>query len=186
MRDQDLTERLASRELIYDGKIVHLEKWKVLLPNGKYATREIVRHVGAVAVVAVDGEGRAWMVRQYRAPLGRIMLEIPAGKLDSREEDPLSAAKRELREETGLNAARWEKLAEVVTTPGFCDERITVYLATELSAGAAQPDEDEFLDAERIPLSELYEKIARGEIHDGKTLIGLLTAKERLPKMGVN
>lgn len=178
--DEQLIERVVREESIYEGKIVHLHRMDVTLPSGKPAVREIVRHIGACAVVAVDGENNVLLVRQFRAPLGRVTCEIPAGKLDSRGEDRLKTAQRELSEETGYEAARWVKLCDMVTTPGFCDEMISIYLATGLTRGEAHPDDDEFLGLIRMPLDEAIARAQAGEFQDSKTLCGLLLAKSKL------
>ena len=160
------------------------------LPNGGTALREIVRHNGASAIVPVDGAGMVTMVRQHRVAIDKCTWEIPAGKLDSPNEDPFDAAKRELEEETGLQAEHWQKLTSMYTTPGFCNERITIYLATGLSQHPAHPDEDEFLRIKKIPLDDAIAQCVSGEIQDGKTRVGLLLARQALaardmPMMGV-
>ena len=177
IRDELLRENFVSSEEIYPGKIIRVEKWQVKLPNGDAAMREIVRHNGASAIVPVDDNGMVTLVRQYRTPIGQCTWEIPAGKLDSPSEDPFSAAKRELEEETGLRAGQWRKLTTIYTTPGFCNEQITIYLATGLSQRNAHPDADEFLGLTRIPLSEAVSYCMTGEFQDGKTVIGLLMAQ---------
>lgn len=182
MEDKDLMEKIISQEILYDGRIVHLENWKVELPDGGAAEREIIRHIGAVAVVAEDEEGRIAMVRQCRIALHKVLMEIPAGKLDSKEEDHLEAAKRELREETGFTANKWKLLTDGISTPGFCDEIISLYLAQDLTRGETQPDEDEFLDVSLISYDELEKRIYAGEIQDMKTITALLMAKPFLGK----
>ena len=174
----NIMERTVDTKRVFDGLILHIDHVTNVLPNGKTAAREIARHVGASAVVPVDGEGNVWLVKQFRAPLDRVLLEIPAGKLDYREEDRLEAAKRELREETGLTAASWTHLGDIVTTPGFSDEKISLYLARELSAGESHPDEDEFLNVVRVPLGELTAMIMRGEVPDSKTICAVLMADQ--------
>lgn len=185
MDDIKLAERLISTENLFDGHVVHLRRLTVELPNGKPATRELVRHVGAAAVVAVDKQGGVALVRQWRCAADRVMLEIPAGKLDNKGEDRLAAAQRELREETGMRAQNWVWLGDILTTPGFSDEMISLYLATELLQGEMQPDDDEFLGFEMVNLHDLYARIYRGEIHDGKTVCALLLARPRLEAMGL-
>ena len=180
MRDEDMKETFLSSEEIYPGRIIHVEKWQVALPNGQTALREIVRHNGAAAIVPVDEEGRVTMVRQFRAAVGECMWEIPAGKLDSPTEDPFHAAKRELEEETGLQAENWQLLTSMFTTPGFCNEKIAIYLATGLSQHPSHPDEDEFLGLKKIPLEDAIAQCLSGEIRDGKTLAGLLLAQQAL------
>ena len=133
--------------------------------------------MGASAVLPVDAEGNVYLVRQFRAPISQVLLEIPAGKLDSVDEDRLLAAKRELKEETGFEAASWLHLCDTFTTPGFSSERISLYLARELSAGECRPDEDEFLNVVKMPFEEAYAMVLRGEIRDAKTQVGLCMAK---------
>lgn len=177
MRDEEMRETFLSSEEIYPGKIIRVEKWQVSLPNGQTAMREIVRHNGASAIVPVDDAGRVTLVRQYRTPLDQCTWEIPAGKLDTPAEDPFDAAKRELEEETGLQAEHWQLLTAMYTTPGFCNERIFIYLATGLSQHPSHPDDDEFLGLNRLPLSEAVAMCMDGRIQDGKTLVGLLMAQ---------
>lgn len=180
IRDEELRESFLSSEEIYPGKIIRVEKWQVALPNGETAMREIVKHNGASAVVPVDELGQVTLVRQHRAAIDKCTWEIPAGKLDYPGEDPFDAAKRELEEETGLQAASWRKLTSVYTTPGFCNERISIYLATGLSQHPSHPDADEFLRVKKIPLSDAVAQCMAGEIQDGKTLVGLLMAQQAL------
>lgn len=174
----NLREIPISSETLYDGKILHVEKWQVTCPNGRTALREIVVHKGAAAVVPVYEDGTTLLVRQHRVAVDRVTLEIPAGKLDSAAEDTLDCAIRELREETGLSAGRMTLLTSLLTTPGFCTEKIAIYLAQDLSQGETHPDEDEFLGLVRMPLDEAVALVMRGEIRDGKTICGLLMAKE--------
>ena len=178
--DSQLRETFLSGEEIYPGKIIRVEKWQVELPNGDTAMREIVKHNGASAIVPIDGAGMVTMVRQHRVAIDKCTWEIPAGKLDSPTEDPFDAAKRELEEETGLQAAHWQKLTSMYTTPGFCNERISIYLATGLSQHPSHPDADEFLRIKKIPLDDAIAQCMSGEIQDGKTLVGLLMAKQVL------
>lgn len=176
MDDMNLIETPVSSETVYDGGFLTLEKMTVTLPSGKPAGRLIVRHNGASAVVPIDDKGNVYFVRQYRAPLQEVMLEIPAGKHDKKGDDGLATAMRELREETGLTAKNWTHLTELVTTPGFSDEIISLYMATDLAEGEDAPDEDEFLNVVKIPLDESLLMVQNGEIRDGKTICGLLLA----------
>ena len=180
MNERMIEERILHEERVYEGKLVRVNRLDVILPDGKEAMREAVRHPGAAAIVPVDDEGNVTLVRQYRAPIAQVLLEIPAGKLDYKGEDRLEAARRELREETGLTAEKWTHLTDIVTAPGFCDELISIYLAAGLSAGEDEPDEDEFLNIVKMPLTELIDMAKRGEISDSKTLIGLLLAEKAL------
>lgn len=180
MDDSRLREIPFQKEIIYEGSILHVEKWQVTCPNGHSAPREIVVHKGAAAVVPVYEDGTTLLVRQHRVSVDRVTLEIPAGKLDHADEDPLDCAVRELEEETGLKAERMTLLTSVLTTPGFCTEKIGIYLAQGLSQGKTHPDEDEFLDLVRMPLDEAVDRVMRGDIRDGKTICGLLMAREAL------
>ena len=182
MEFQDLKEVQTGSQEIYDGVIVHLYKDTVQLPNGNPATREVIRHIGAVAVVPVTDDGNVIVERQFRYPLHEVITEIPAGKLDSAAEDRLSAAKRELREETGYTADNWQELGDFHPTPAYCDENITLYLATGLHLGQRELDEDEFLNVVAVPLEELVADIMAGRITDGKTQTAILKAYYLLKK----
>ena len=171
--DDSIMEKNLSRERVFDGIILHIDHVTNQLPNGKAAKREIAVHVGASAVLPIDGEGNIYLVRQFRAPIDQILLEIPAGKLDSVDEDRLLAAKRELKEETGLEAENWLHLTDTFTTPGFSNERISLYLARELHQGETCPDEDEFLNLVKLPFKEALDMVLRGEIRDAKTQIAI-------------
>lgn len=175
MCDQ-LTEKLLSKEVVFPGKIIRLEHWQVALPNGEPALREVACHPGASAVVALDDEGQIILVRQHRIAVGRLTLEIPAGKLDSPDEDPFLCAQRELSEETGMTARNWQKLTCLETTPGFCNERIHIYLATGLEQGNCHPDEDEFVSVTRMPLAEAAANVMNGTFRDGKTALAIMMA----------
>ena len=175
----DFSEKKLRRVNTYKGIIVDVETDMVELQNGAVTLREVVRHPGGACVVAVDADGLTAMVRQYRYPYGEQLLELPAGKLEYGE-DPLPAARRELSEETGLEADRWIELGSLYTSPGYSSETLYIYLALGLRQGAAHPDPNEFLDVERIPLTELVTRVERGEIHDAKTVVGLLRAERYL------
>jgi 8-oxo-dGTP pyrophosphatase MutT (NUDIX family) len=170
-------ERVAS-ETKYEGKIFSVVEETFRHEDGEDSTREIVRHQGAVGVVAHDGE-RIYLVRQPREAIDvPDLLEIPAGKLDVDGEEPLDAAKRELGEEIGKAAEQWELLHTFYTSAGFTDEQCIVYLATGLSDADTEQDEHERIDIEARPLSELDTVI--DEVRDAKTLIGLLELRRRL------
>ena len=177
---EDLLEKKLRSENIYDGVLLHVRRDTVTLPNGREAVREWVRHPGASAVLPVFEDGTVLLVRQYRYPVDRVTLEIPAGKLDSPKEDPLACAVRELSEETGYTAKHWAKLTTIGTTVGFSNEYIHLYLARELSVGAQHTDEDEFVNVVQMPFSDALAMVKSGEIIDSKTIISLMMAQERL------
>lgn len=174
-----LYEKKLTSKQVFDGKVVKLFVDTVELPDGKEAIREIVRHPGAVCVIPVTPEGEVIMVKQYRYAFEQIMLEIPAGKLEPGE-DPLEAVKRELEEESGVVAGNIEYMGEIFTTVAIFDEKIHAYLATDLVYKNAHPDEDEFLEVEKIPLSTLVDMVMNGEIKDSKTQICILKAHKLL------
>ena len=152
--DAELHEEVIDSEIAWRGKIFDVERLQVRLPNGHTSVRDVVRHRGAAAVVALTTSGKIALVRQYRTSLGRVTVEIPAGKLDPGE-DPLECAKRELKEETGFVAGRIAYLTTIATSCGFADELIHIYLATQLSFEGARPDDDEFLNVDLVPVGEL-------------------------------
>ncbi|MEO8604240.1 MAG: NUDIX hydrolase [bacterium] len=161
---------------VYRGRIVRLVLEDVDLPNGKTATFEVVHHPGAAAIVALDGDGSVVLLRQFRHAAGGYIWEIPAGTLGAGE-PPADCARRELREETGLDAARWTPLGRIVTAPGFCDERIHLYLARDLSQAEQQLDADEILTVSRVPFARALEMIASGDIEDAKSIAALHLAQ---------
>lgn len=171
---EDLVEKKRKSESIYDGVLLHVKRDTVTLPNGKEAVREWVKHPGAAAVLPVFADGTVLLVRQYRYPVGRVTLEIPAGKLDSSTEDPLSCAMRELSEETGYTAAHYEKLTTIGTTVGFSDEYIHIYAARDLRAGEQHTDDDEFIHVVKMPLEEAVQRVKSGEIFDAKSVTAIL------------
>lgn len=166
-------EKTWSRD-IFDGDMLHLFDEGVVLPNGVEAHRELIRHRGAVAVVPITDDGCVIVERQFRYPIGRLTTEIPAGKLNSKDEDRLEAAKRELREETGLTADNWELLGEYLPAAAYCDEKITIFTARGLHKGAQDLDFDEILDIYTVPLEELVRDVMEGRILDGKTQVAIL------------
>lgn len=173
----ELTEKKLSGELIYDGRILSVEKDMVELENGKTAAREVVRHPGGVCVAALDDEGNTFLVRQLRYPYQEVIPELPAGKLDKGSEDPLEAGKRELLEETGLIAREYYDLGKLYPSPGYCDEVIHLYAATGLTRAAQNLDEDEFLEVDRVSLDDAVEMVLTGEIRDAKSQAALLKLK---------
>lgn len=176
----NLEEKQLSYDYKFKGRIINLRVDEALLPNGSTATREVVEHNGGICVVPITEKGEVLMVEQYRYPYSEVVLEIPAGKRDGNEE-PLEGGKRELREETGAIAENYTFLGELYPTPGYCGEIIYMYLATGLSYGETDPDEDEFLNLKKIPLETAVEMIMNGEIKDAKTQAAILKA-ERLLK----
>ena len=172
----ELTEKTLSSEKIFDGRILHVRRDTVLLPNGHQSTREVVDHPGGVCVLALDDQERVLVVPQFRYPYGEVLRELPAGKLEYGE-DPAQAAIRELREETGAVAGTFQPLGELYPSPGYCGEIIRMYLARDLSFGDTDPDEDEFLGLERVPFSQLVEQVLSGEIKDAKTIAAVLKVK---------
>lgn len=176
MNDQNIIEKPVDSRRVFDGIILHIDHMTYELPNGHLAQRECARHIGASAVIPVDDQGNVWLVKQFRACIDQVLLEIPAGKLDYKGEDRLEAAKRELEEETGLTARSWTHLTDIFTTPGFSDEKISLYLARDLEAGKSHPDDDEFLNLVKLPLAELVSRIMKGEITDAKTVCAAMMA----------
>ncbi len=175
-----LLEKRISGEDKYHGCIVKVELDQVELSNGKQAVREVVRHSGGVAVLALSEEGMVTVVDQYRYPFQEVMRELPAGKLDkgpAGEEDHLEAAKRELKEETGLVAGKYQYLGTMRVSPGFCDEVLHMYLAQDLRQELATPDEDEFVNVAQVPFDTLLEQVMSGELSDGKTVAAVLKTK---------
>jgi ADP-ribose pyrophosphatase len=167
-------ERIDTRE-VWSGKVasVHVDRFRY--DDGEEADREIIRHPGAVAIVAHDGES-VYLVLQPREAVGEeALLEIPAGKLDEEGEDPLDTAKRELAEEIGKGAREWKELTTFYTSPGLLDEKMYLFLATDLYDESAETDENERIEIERVPLAELDDAIRR--CHDSKSLVGLLWLK---------
>lgn len=175
--DELLVESTISSTLLHKGVIFDLYGDEAALPNGGVGRREYVKAHGAVAIVALTEGGEVIMERQFRYPHHRVIWEIPAGKLDSPDEDKLEAAKRELREETGITAQSYLSLGDYVPSAAILSEVIRVYLATGLSFGSTDLDEDEFINVVRLPLERVTDMILSGEIGDGKTVFGVLKAR---------
>jgi len=176
---KDLSEHRLSSKLVYDGKLLKVRSDTVRLPNGGTAEREFVEHPGAVAVIALTEAGELVMERQYRYPLGRDMIEIPAGKIDPGE-DPLATARRELKEETGYTAARWRHVATIHIAIAYSNERIEIYLAKELKHEGAKLDDEEFLEVFTLPPATALAWVREGKITDSKTVAGLFWAEKVL------
>ena len=182
----DLTETVVDTNVIHRGKYLEFRIDTIERADGSRATREIVGHPGAVAIVALDADERVLLVRQYRIAAAGALLEVPAGTLDvhdGKAEEPDSAAARELEEETGYRARRWEKLTSFWTAPGFATERMHLYFARDLAPATEDrldPDEDEHLQLERLPWRDAVAAAERGEIQDAKSIVGLLWLARRL------
>lgn len=173
-------ERIVGSEPIYSGRVISVRVDLVRLANGRETTREVVTHPGAVAIVPLLPDRRVVLVRQYRHAVGRYLLEIPAGTLDRPGELLEAAAARELEEETGYRASRLAHLSDFFTAPGFCDERMALFVATGLTQGDQGLMDDEAITVETVALDEVPQLIASGDLTDAKTLIGLLAVRAGL------
>ena len=174
---KDLSERRVSSRLVYDGKLLKVRSDTVRLPDGGAAEREWIDHPGAVAVIALTDAGELVMERQFRYPLSRDMIEIPAGKIDPGE-DPLATAKRELMEETGYSAAEWSHVATIHLAIGYSNEHIEIYLAKGLEAKKAKLDDEEFLEVFTLPLATALAWVRDGRITDAKSVSSLFWAEK--------
>lgn len=177
-----IEEKTLSSKLIFDGKVIHLHVDDILLPNGATGIREYCTHNGAVCVIPITSDGDVICVRQYRYAIGKPLIEIPAGKLDSINENPDDAVRRELKEETGAISGNITFLGVYYGSPAILSEKIYMYLAENLSFGECDPDDDEFLEVIKIPLDKLVEMVLNGEIEDGKTQSAVLRAKAIISK----
>jgi ADP-ribose pyrophosphatase len=183
-RGASLTERLVDRQVVHQGNYMTFVKDTILDPDGRPHTRDLVLHPGAVTIVAILADRRVLLVRQYRHAAGEALLELPAGTLDRQPdgsmEERLSAAKRELTEETGYHAAAWRELATFFTAPGFANELMTIYLATDVSADPDYKgaDPDERLELEKLAFRDALALARSGHIRDAKTLVGLYMVDE--------
>lgn len=174
----NLDEKTVKSETVYEGRVISLIKDTVTLPNGDTATREVVTHRGGVGVIAEDENGNILFVKQFRYPYKEVVLEIPAGKRDSLDEDPLECGKRELKEETGATAKNFYSLGSLYPTPGYCGEIIWLFAAKGLELGNQHLDSDEFLNVEKIPLEKAVEMVLEDKIKDSKTQIAILKYNE--------
>ena len=172
----ELTEKTVERQVLFEGKIITVRLDKAQLPNGHVASREVVEHPGGVAILPLFGDGTVPLVRQFRYPFGEVVSELPAGKLEKGEDHRL-AALRELEEEVGARCGKLTYLGCLYASPGFSSEVLHMYLAQELTQGECHPDEDEFLEVERVPFTRLAERVMAGEITDAKTVALVLKAK---------
>ena len=172
----NLFEKQLNSTNVFKGRLLDVYSDDIELPGGHKSKREYIKHVGAACVVPVDDDGNIVILKQFRYPFRRVLTEIPAGKLDSKEEPHLEAALRELKEETGYTAGKMIYLGEFLPTCAYSDEVIHMYLATELSKGEQKLDEDEFVDVEKMPLADAVKEIMNGNITDGKTQTAILKA----------
>lgn len=174
-------EKTMKSEKIYEGKTLNLRVDTIELPDKKYSKREIVEHPGAVGIVAIKEDNTIVLVKQYRKAIERFLLEIPAGKIEVNEE-PRETALRELKEETGITANKIEYLLEFYTSPGFSNEKIYLFLATDLEMGETDFDDGEFIEIEEIALEKLIKMVDHGEIVDSKTIVGIKMVEEYIKK----
>lgn len=177
MEEQNQQEERIGGEVLFEGRLLRMERDTVRLPNGLQTSREVVRHPGAVGIIALKDQ-QVLLVRQYRYAIAQKTLEIPAGKLDP-QEPPLDCAVRELREETGYRGTM-EHISTFYTTPGFTDEVMHLFLARDLVWDPLNPDDDEFIEVERIPWYEAVQRAQQNEFNDAKTILGILLVKGRI------
>lgn len=171
----EFTEKTLNSQMVYDGKIVKVYRDNVELADGHKSFREVVRHSGGVVIAAFRDENTILLVKQYRYPIAKTVLELPAGKLE-KGEDPFEAAKRELEEETGYCANKWTDLGYINTSPGFSDEKLYLYLAHDLEFTQCHPDDGEIIQAFEYKYEDVLEMIENGEISDAKTICGIMRA----------
>ncbi|HOJ12314.1 MAG TPA: NUDIX hydrolase [Clostridiales bacterium] len=174
-------EKIIERKKMFKGNIIDVEKYTVELPNGKITTRDVVVHPGAAVIIPISQKGEVYLVKQYRTPIEKVLLELPAGKLDPGEAPEICAA-RELKEETGLNADCIKHVISIHSTPGFCNEVLHVFMATGLHEGNSCADEDEFISSVKIHIGKLIEMIFNHEITDAKSIIGIMIAERIINK----
>jgi ADP-ribose pyrophosphatase len=179
MHDKHLEEQEVSSELVYEGGLLRVKRDLVKLPNERLSTREYIEHPGAVAVVPVLPSGEILLLRQFRYPLRRTFIEVPAGKIDPGEE-PLECGRRELLEEAGYEAGEMALLCTIHPCIGYADEHIAIYLACDLAYRGRQQDEDEFVDCFSLPLDAALEAIRDGRITDAKTVAALFWAEKAI------
>ena len=177
--DDMLFEKTVASETVFEGKVFSVEIKEILTPEGRKSTREIVKHNGGACILPVDEQGNCYLVKQFRSPFEKVMLEAPAGKIE-KGEDPLYCASREITEETGFTAGKIESAGKMVATPGYCSEVIYLYIGTNLKYEGGTPDENEYISTVKMSLKEAVEMAENGTIIDSKTLILLYKAARRL------
>lgn len=177
--DEQLFEKTVERKTAFEGRVFRVEVKNVELFDGSVSNREVVIHNGGATIVALDDQMNVYLVRQFRSPYEKVLIELPAGKLE-KDEDPRACAIRELKEETGMEASSVVDLGEMYATPGYCSEIIHMYLATGLTFGEGNPDDGEFLQTIKIPLTKALEMIETNEITDAKTMVALLKTARRV------
>ncbi len=167
---------------VYRGAVFSVESGIMNEPGGVRARRDIIRHSGSVAILPVLEDGRVILVRQFRCAFGKRLIELPAGRIDKAEK-PQQAARRELREEVGLDARRWQRLVRLVPSPGFCDETVTIYRATDLFASPSEPDPDERIEMLTLTVDDALGRLRKAGVGDAKTLMALHLERERTGKL---
>ncbi|DAA97112.1 TPA: ADP-ribose pyrophosphatase [Candidatus Gastranaerophilales bacterium HUM_9] len=172
----EFEEKTLSSEYVFRGKVIDVKRDDILVSNGHKSIREVVEHSGGVVILAIK-DNKILTVNQFRYPIKTTSIELPAGKLEIGE-NPDFASKRELEEETGYIAKKWKSLGYIYTSVGFCNEKLYLYLATDLEYKQVNPDEDEIIEAKEYPIKEVFEMIDNGKINDAKTLCALLRARE--------
>ncbi len=180
----EFQEKTLTSECIYNGKVIDVLRDEVEIATGRHSYREVVKHSGGVVMVAIKEinskkDAKILLVKQFRYPINQVVFELPAGKLE-KGEDPNLACKRELEEETGYRAQNWKSLGYINTSPGFCDEKLYLYLATDLEFVGEHPDEGEIIQAYEFNLSEVKEMIYNGQINDAKTICAIYRAEAEL------
>ena len=178
--DKNLVEKKISSEKVFDGVLLHVFKDDVELPNGHKSVREWIKHPGASSVIPLLPDNQIILVKQYRYPVAQVTLEVPAGKLDKPDEDPVLCAERELSEETGYTAEKMWKLTTIATTVGFTNEYIHLYAATGLTPGKKHPDDDEFINVVKMPLTAALHLVETGKIIDSKSIISILLLAKQI------
>jgi ADP-ribose pyrophosphatase len=173
MEKKYLQEKTIKSEEIYSGRVVHLRKDEVILPDGRRSTREIVEHPGAVVILAQNNRGQLVMVKQFRKAIEDVLLELPAGTIEPSEEI-IACAQRELEEETGYRAQKWERIFDFYSSPGFCNEKLTLYFAQNLTRTKSNTDYDEFIEIVELDIEKIRLLLQKDKIRDAKTLIGIL------------